>query len=168
MPTSPFQVAIVGRPNVGKSALFNRLAGRRIAIVHDQPGVTRDRIAAPCQTTETSCELVDTGGICAVNEDGFSNAVTFEARIAMESSDLIVFVVDARAGINPIDEEVAQLLRKSNPNVILVMNKADSADHDNTSSDFARLGFGSGILRLPNMAEAWTFSPIPSTKNSQN
>ena len=81
MPTSPFQVAIVGRPNVGKSALFNRLAGRRIAIVHDQPGVTRDRIAAPCQTTETSCELVDTGGICAANEDGFSNAVTFEARI---------------------------------------------------------------------------------------
>ena len=145
MPTSPFQVAIVGRPNVGKSALFNRLARRRIAIVHDQPGVTRDRIAAPCQATETPCELVDTGGICAVNEDGFSNAVTFEARIAMDSSDLIVFVVDARAGINPIDEEVAQLLRKSNPNVILVMNKADSADHDNTSSDFARLGFGSGI-----------------------
>lgn len=145
MPISPFQIAIVGRPNVGKSALFNRLAGRRIAIVHDQPGVTRDRIAAPCSLTETPCELVDTGGICAVNEDGFSNAVTFEARIAMDSADLIVFVVDARAGINPIDEEVAQLLRKSNPNVVLVMNKADSADHDDTASDFARLGFGNGI-----------------------
>ncbi len=142
---SPFQVAIVGRPNVGKSALFNRLAGRRIAIVHDQPGVTRDRIAAPCTTTETPCELIDTGGICAVNEDGFSEMVTFEARIAMDSADLIVFVVDARAGINPIDEEVAQLLRKSNPNVVLVMNKADSADHDNTAADFATLGFGSGI-----------------------
>lgn len=145
MPTSPFQVAIVGRPNVGKSALFNRLAGRRIAIVHDQPGVTRDRIAAACIATETACELIDTGGICAVNEDGFSNAVTFEARIAMDSADLIVFVVDARAGINPIDEEVAALLRKSNPNVILVMNKADSADHDDTASDFARLGFGLGM-----------------------
>lgn len=145
MPISPFQVAIVGRPNVGKSALFNRLAGRRIAIVHDQPGVTRDRIAAPCSLTETPCELIDTGGICAVNDDGFSNAVTAEARIAMEASDLIVFVVDARAGINPIDEEVAQILRKSNPNVILVMNKADSADHDDTASDFARLGFGNGI-----------------------
>ncbi|MGB0327915.1 MAG: ribosome biogenesis GTPase Der [Akkermansiaceae bacterium] len=145
MPTSPFQVAIVGRPNVGKSALFNRLAGRRIAIVHDQPGVTRDRIAAACTATETACELIDTGGICAVNEDGFSNAVTFEACIAMDSADLIVFVVDARAGINPIDEEVAALLRKSNPNVILVMNKADSADHDDTASDFARLGFGLGM-----------------------
>lgn len=145
MPITPFQVAIVGRPNVGKSALFNRLAGRRIAIVHDQPGVTRDRIAAPCRVTETPCELVDTGGIGAVNDDGFSHAVTFEARIAMDSADLIIFVVDARAGINPIDEEVAALLRKSNPNVILVMNKADSADHDDTASDFARLGFGLGL-----------------------
>lgn len=150
MPVSPFQVAIVGRPNVGKSALFNRLAGRRIAIVHDQPGVTRDRIAAPCTVTSMPCELVDTGGIGAINTDGFSNAVTLEARIAMESADLIIFVVDARAGINPIDEEVAALLRKSNPNVLLVMNKADSADHDDTASDFARLGFGLG---LPTSAE---------------
>ena len=150
MPTSPFQVAIVGRPNVGKSALFNRLAGRRIAIVLDQPGVTRDRIAAPCTLTENLCELIDTGGICAFDKDGFSDQVTLEARIAMDSADLIVFVVDARAGINPIDEEVAQLLRKSNPNVVLVMNKADSADHDNTASDFARLGFGNG---LPTSAE---------------
>lgn len=145
MPISPFQVAIVGRPNVGKSALFNRLAGRRIAIVHDMPGVTRDRIAAPCTLTENPCELIDTGGICAFDKDGFSDQVTLEARIAMDSADLIIFVVDARAGINPIDEEAAQLLRKSNPNVVLVMNKADSADHDNTAGDFARLGFGDGI-----------------------
>ncbi|MEJ6718444.1 MAG: GTP-binding protein [Akkermansiaceae bacterium] len=150
MPTSPFQVAIVGRPNVGKSALFNRLAGRRIAIVLDQPGVTRDRIAAPCTLTENPCELIDTGGICAFDKDGFSDQVTLEALIAMDSADLIVFVVDARAGINPIDEEVAQLLRKSNPNVILAMNKADSTDHDNTASDFASLGFGNG---LPTSAE---------------
>jgi GTP-binding protein len=142
---SHFQVAIVGRPNVGKSALFNRLAGRRIAIVHDQPGVTRDRIAAPCTATDTPCEIIDTGGIGALNEDGFSSAVTFEARIAMESADLIIFVVDARAGINPIDEEVAGLLRKANPRVILVMNKADSAEQDDAASDFARLGFGMGI-----------------------
>jgi GTP-binding protein len=150
VPTSPFQVAIVGRPNVGKSALFNRLAGRRIAIVLDQPGVTRDRIAAPCTLTENPCELIDTGGICAFDKDGFSDQVTLEALIAMDSADLIVFVVDARAGINPIDEEVAQLLRKSNPNVILAMNKADSTDHDNTASDFASLGFGNG---LPTSAE---------------
>lgn len=145
MPTSPFQVAIVGRPNVGKSALFNRLAGRRIAIVHDKPGVTRDRIAAPCTLTANPCELIDTGGIGAVNDDGFANQVTFEARIAMSSADLIIFVVDARAGLNPIDQEVAQLLRKANPNVILVLNKADSADHDHAGGDFAKLGFGTGI-----------------------
>ncbi len=150
MPTSPFQVAIVGRPNVGKSALFNRLAGRRIAIVHDMPGVTRDRIAAPCTMTETPCELIDTGGICAFDKDGFSDQVTMEARIAMDSADAIVFVVDARAGINPIDQEVAGLLRKAKPNVILVMNKADSADHDITVNDFASLGFGLG---LPTSAE---------------
>lgn len=150
MPTSPFQVAIVGRPNVGKSALFNRLAGRRIAIVHDMPGVTRDRIAAPCSLTETPCEIIDTGGICAYDKDGFSDQVTMEARIAMDSADAIIFVVDARAGLNPIDQEVAQLLRKAKPNVILVMNKADSADHDNTANDFASLGFGMG---LPTSAE---------------
>ena len=150
MPTSPFQVAIVGRPNVGKSALFNRLAGRRIAIVHDMPGVTRDRIAAPCTLTEIPCEIIDTGGICAFDKDGFSDQVTMEARIAMDSADAIVFVVDARAGLNPIDQEVAQILRKAKPNVILVMNKADSADHDNTANDFASLGFGMG---LPTSAE---------------
>ena len=145
MPVSPFQVAIVGRPNVGKSALFNRLVGRRIAIVHDMPGVTRDRIAATCTDTESPCELIDTGGIGAFDDDGFADQVTIEARIAMDSADAIIFVVDARAGINPIDEHVSKLLRKASSKVILVLNKADSADHDDAGSDFARLGFGTGI-----------------------
>ena len=150
MPKAPFQVAIVGRPNVGKSALFNRLAGRRIAIVHDRPGVTRDRIGAPCALTETSCELIDTGGIMASKEDPFSDAVTVEARIAMETSDLILFVVDAREGLNPIDESVAALLRKASPKVVFVLNKADHDEQDLVTGDFARLGFGSG---MPTSAE---------------
>ncbi len=145
MPTAPFQIAIVGRPNVGKSALFNRLASRRIAIVHDRPGVTRDRIGAPCALSENNCELIDTGGIAAAAEDPFSDAVTIEARIAMETSDLILFVVDAREGINPIDEMVASLLRKASPEVILVLNKADHEAQDAASGDFARLGFGGGF-----------------------
>lgn len=150
MPQKPFQVAIVGRPNVGKSALFNRLAGRRIAIVHDRPGVTRDRIAAKCELTEADCELVDTGGIGAALEDEFSNQVTMEARIAMDSCDLIIFVVDSREGINPIDEMVAGLLRKAKPPVLLVMNKADHAEQENADSDFIHLGFG---MALPTSAE---------------
>ena len=100
MPT----VAIVGRPNVGKSALFNRLAGRRIAIVLDQPGVTRDRIAAPSKATATPCTLIDTGGIGGSIEDGFDAQVTIEADIAMETADLILFVVDAQDGLTTTDQ----------------------------------------------------------------
>ena len=100
MPT----VAIVGRPNVGKSALFNRLAGRRIAIVHDQPGVTRDRISAPCSVSVSPCTLIDTGGIGATLNDSFGDAVATEADIAMQTADLIIFVVDAKDGVTSIDE----------------------------------------------------------------
>ncbi|BDS05713.1 GTPase Der [Oceaniferula spumae] len=138
-------VAIVGRPNVGKSALFNRLAGRRIAIVHDQPGVTRDRIAAPCHITQQPCTLIDTGGIGATLDDGFGTAVTTEADIAMQTADLILFVVDAKDGITSIDEALAQRLRKSKAPVQLVINKADNEKQDLLSGDFATLGYGEGI-----------------------
>ena len=141
MPT----VAIVGRPNVGKSALFNRLAGRRIAIVHDQPGVTRDRIAAPCKTTKTPCTLLDTGGIGGHIEDGFAAQVEIEAAIAMESADLILFVVDAQAGLTPVDQALGQRLRKAKPPVLLVINKVDHEKHENAFADFARLGLGQGL-----------------------
>lgn len=141
MPT----VAIVGRPNVGKSALFNRLAGRRIAIVHDQPGVTRDRISAPSFTTTSPCTLVDTGGIGAPLDDGFGDAVNTEADIAMATADLIIFVVDAKDGITSIDQLLAQRLRKSKAPVQLVMNKADNAKQELIASDFASLGYGEGI-----------------------
>ncbi|NWK57109.1 ribosome biogenesis GTPase Der [Verrucomicrobiaceae bacterium N1E253] len=141
MPT----VAIVGRPNVGKSALFNRLAGRRIAIVHDQPGVTRDRISAPCAITQSPCTLIDTGGIGAPLDDGFGEAVTTEADIAMDTADLILFIVDAKDGITAVDQSLAQRLRKSKTKVELVINKADNAEKDLLSGDFATLGYGAGI-----------------------
>jgi len=117
-------VAIVGRPNVGKSAIFNRLAGRRIAIVHDEPGVTRDRIAARCKRGRFEFELTDTGGIGAVLDDGFAEQVRAEADIAIHSADIILFVVDAREGIHPIDQELSKVLRKeaAQGKVLLIAN----------------------------------------------
>lgn len=141
MPT----VAIVGRPNVGKSALFNRLAGRRIAIVHDQPGVTRDRISAPCNISNSPCTLIDTGGIGATLDDSFGEAVTTEADIAMQTADLILFVVDAKDGVTAIDEALAQKLRRSKAPIQLIINKADNEGQEQLSGDFASLGYGAGL-----------------------
>ena len=141
MPT----VAIVGRPNVGKSALFNRLAGRRIAIVHDQPGVTRDRISAPCSVSASPCTLIDTGGIGATLNDSFGDAVATEADIAMQTADLIIFVVDAKDGVTSIDQALAQKLRKSKAPVQLIINKADNENQEQLSGDFASLGYGAGL-----------------------
>lgn len=138
-------VAIVGRPNVGKSAIFNRLANRAIAIVHDQPGVTRDRISAPCKMTQHPCEIIDTGGIGMKLDDGFLEQVTAEAEIAMVSADMILFVVDAREGLTMVDEALAQRLRRVSKKVRLILNKADHMQHDNMTGDFAKLGFGSGL-----------------------
>lgn len=134
-------VAIVGRPNVGKSALFNRLAGRRIAIVHDQPGVTRDRLTAPVKDAKFPIHIMDTGGIGATLDDDFAGMVRAEAEIAIAAADVILFVVDALAGMHPIDQSVAQLLRKQGKPVILGLNKADDPKHDMISADFGRLGF---------------------------
>lgn len=136
MPT----VAIVGRPNVGKSALFNRLAGRKIAIVLDQPGVTRDRIAAPSKATEHACTIIDTGGIGGNIDDGFDEQVTIEADIAMETADLILFVVDAHDGLTATDQAIAEKLRKATPPVMLVINKVDDTKHESSFSDFSKLG----------------------------
>lgn len=141
MPT----VAIVGRPNVGKSAIFNRLAQRRISIVHDQPGVTRDRISAPCKITERPCTLIDTGGIGATLDDGFAAQVSLEADIALETANLILFVVDGQEGLTTIDEALAQKLRKAKSPVLLIINKVDHEKHDHAHSEMTRLGLGNGI-----------------------
>lgn len=139
------RVAIVGRPNVGKSAIFNRLAGRRIAIVHDQPGVTRDRIAAEVTKARVPYELTDTGGIGAVLDDGFGEQVRAEAEIAIAASDLILFAVDAREGLHPVDGDIAKLLRNSTARVFLLVNKVDTAKTDPDTAEFAKLGFETQI-----------------------
>src|SRR5262245_33881465 len=120
------RVAIVGRPNVGKSTLFNRLTGSRIAIVEPTPGVTRDRVSAPARLSgphgERWIELTDTGGIGIVDRDDLGQAVEREIQHALERSDLVLFVVDARAGLAPHDAEVAARLRRLKKPVILVCN----------------------------------------------
>jgi GTPase len=142
MTGSPPTVAIVGRPNVGKSALFNRLAGRRIAIVHDQPGVTRDRLHATCTATARPCQIVDTGGIGANLDDGFAAQIRAEADIAIETADLIVLVVDGQEGLHPIDESLAAGLRRAAVPVALVVNKIDDPKHELQADEFSRLGLG--------------------------
>ena len=139
------KVAIVGRPNVGKSALFNRLAGRNIAIVHDQPGITRDRLAAPCTRGRRPFTVWDTGGIGGAGETELTSQVRAAADAAMRESDVILFVVDAQDGLTPIDQELARLLRKSKAPVVLVVNKIDHEKHEDLENDFLQLGFDNTI-----------------------
>ena len=134
-------VAIVGRPNVGKSALFNRLAGLNISIVHDLAGVTRDRITAECRRGPQVFQIMDTGGIGANTEDILTEQVQVEASIALDVADLLLFVVDVVEGVSPIDQTLATMLRRTRKPVILVCNKADSDKRRMGSSEFSRLGF---------------------------
>ena len=118
-------VAIVGRPNVGKSTLFNALSGEKISIVKDVPGVTRDRIYADCQWRGTTFQMIDTGGIEPESEDVILKQMRRQAELAMDIADVIVFITDVKAGVTVSDEEVAQMLRRTNKPVILVCNKCD-------------------------------------------
>ena len=136
-------VAIVGRPNVGKSALFNRLAGRNIAIVHDQPGITRDRISAVSKRGAEPFTIWDTGGIGGAGETELLQEVRAAAAAAMHEADLILFIVDAQQGLTPIDQELARLLRRSKRPVVLVVNKIDHPKHEDLAAEFSRLGFAS-------------------------
>ncbi len=138
-------VAIVGRPNVGKSALFNRLAGRNIAIVHDEAGVTRDRINSVCKLGPAPFEIIDTGGIGAEPDPDFAEDTHFAAEVAIASADLLLFVVDGLNGVATLDEDLAGHLRASGKPVQLVVNKIDVAKHDNLVADFARLGFADPV-----------------------
>lgn len=118
-------VAIVGRPNVGKSTLFNALSGEKISIVKDVPGVTRDRIYADCQWRGTTFQMIDTGGIEPESEDVILKQMRRQAELAMDIADVIVFITDVKAGVTVSDEEVAQMLRKTKKPVVLVCNKCD-------------------------------------------
>ena len=134
-------VAIVGRPNVGKSALFNRLVQKRVAIVHDEPGVTRDRLAGDCKLGSRPFTVVDTGGIGTLDTDDFTDRVRTEADIAMEMADVIVLVGDSKDGVTPLDRVLAKELRTTGKPVILVVNKIDHPKQDLADAEFAALGF---------------------------
>lgn len=135
-------VAIVGRPNVGKSSLFNKLIGRRTAIVEDTPGVTRDRIYADAEWLNYSFTIVDTGGIEPENENDIAVQMRRQAELAVETADVILFIVDGREGLTSSDRDVAALLRRSSKPVVLAVNKIDAPKYEDAKYDFYELGFG--------------------------
>ena len=134
-------VAIVGRPNVGKSTFFNKICGKRISIVDDTPGVTRDRIYADGEWSGHAFTLVDTGGLDSTSKDEFQNDIKKQAQIAIEEADVIVFMVDGRVGVTANDEEVAAILHRSKKPIVLVVNKLDRFEIENTY-DFYSLALG--------------------------
>ena len=135
-------VAIVGRPNVGKSTFVNRLIGARNSIVHDLPGVTRDRIYFDVEWQNKSFTVIDTGGIIPGDEDEIMLSIFDQARIATEEADKIIFLVDGKEGINPVDEDIANILRKSKKPVILAVNKLDNPSSFLMVNDFYSLALG--------------------------
>ncbi|MBQ7278065.1 MAG: ribosome biogenesis GTPase Der [Clostridia bacterium] len=139
-------VAIVGRPNVGKSTLFNRLIGRRLSIVEDTPGVTRDRIYADAEWLTHRFTLIDTGGIEPESEDIIAVQMRRQAELAVETADVILFLVDGREGMTAADEEVAAMLRKSNKPVVLAVNKLDAPKFHEAIYEFYSLGLGDPII----------------------
>ncbi len=162
-------IAIVGRPNVGKSALFNRIVRKRIAIVHDMPGVTRDRVTAESEWNGKSFTLVDTGGIGLMrrekSDDVIIKAALDQVEIAIEAAQVIIFVVNTQEGVVPLDREVADRLRKSGKPVLVAANKVDTYRDEKNTDEFAAFGFdkifpvsaihGTGIERLTNAAVAF-------------
>lgn len=139
------QVVIVGRPSVGKSSLFNWLAGTKIAIVDDQPGVTRDRITHLMCHEDRFFELVDTGGMGFNDADNLTKHIEEQITVAIESADLILFLLDTRSGLMPMDQEIAKRLRMVKVPVVCVANKTDDHTFDTAADDFHRLGFGSPV-----------------------
>ncbi len=137
-------VAIVGRPNVGKSTLFNRIAGRRISIEEETPGITRDRLYADCEWMGKRFTLIDTGGL-ATEKDNLHAQVRRQIEFAIEEADVIVFVVDAKDGIAPFDEEIAERLRKTGKPIAVAVNKVDSRRREDGVPDFYRLATGNVV-----------------------
>jgi GTP-binding protein len=138
-------VAIVGFPNVGKSTLVNRLTESRAAVVHETPGVTRDRKELVCEWAGKRFVLIDTGGVDVADRSPIVRSIAAQAREAVEEADLVVFMTDARAGITPGDEEIAEILRSARKPVLLVANKIDDPSRDDFALEFHRLGLGDPI-----------------------
>lgn len=172
----PGLIAIVGRPNVGKSALFNRIAGRRIAIVHDQPGVTRDRVSAEAEWRGRPFTLVDTGGIGLLRrekaQDVITRAALEQVEIAIEAANVIILVTNVQEGLTPLDREAAARLRQSNKPVLVAVNKVDTGKAETNLGEFSELGFekmfpvsaihGEGIQPLMEAAVALLPAPAPA------
>jgi len=138
-------VAIIGRPNVGKSSLLNALTGQMISIVEPTAGVTRDRVSAIVEHNERFFELVDTGGYGIVDSDALSEHIENQIQQAIAAADLVLFIVDIRDGLMPLDVKIAELLRKNNLGAVCVANKADSARYFADAGEFIKLGFGEPI-----------------------
>ena len=169
-------IAIVGRPNVGKSALFNRVAGRRIAIVHDQPGVTRDRVSAEAEWRGHPFTLVDTGGIGLLRgeraDDAIARAALVQVELAIEAANVIILVVNVQEGIVALDKEAAARLRRSGKPVLVAVNKVDTSKAEPGTAEFAELGFekifpvsaihGEGIGPL--LEAALALLPVPAAE----
>src|SRR6185503_3331422 len=134
-------VAIVGRPNVGKSTLFNRLIGERRSIVGDEPGITRDRIYGESEWNDVPFALVDTGGIVPDDEAVIPANILRQASFAIDEAQALIWLVDVRKGLTPLDEELALLLRETGKRVIVAANKADTAHWESDAGEFHRFGF---------------------------
>ena len=137
--------AIVGFPNVGKSTLVNRLTATRTAVVHEEPGVTRDRKDIVCEWSGRRFILIDTGGVDLADRSEITRQIAAQARTAIDEADLVLFVVDAQAGVTPGDEEVAELLRRSDRAVLLIANKVDDPTRTDQIHEFHRLGLGEPV-----------------------
>ena len=137
-------IAIVGRPNVGKSTLFNRMLEERLAIVEDVPGVTRDRLYGDCQWLSKTFRVIDTGGI-QLEDEPFQKEIKAQVELAIDEADVVVMVVNGREGVTNDDEYIARLLQKSNKKVVLAVNKIDDYDLISDIYDFYRLGMDDPI-----------------------
>ena len=134
-------VAVVGRPNVGKSTFFNKITGKKISIVEDRPGVTRDRIYCDAEWCGKQFTLIDTGGIELKSQDEMWQHIKKQAEIAVETADVIIFMCDVKGGLTASDDEVAEMLRRSNKPIVLAVNKLDNYDQ-NKLFDYYELGLG--------------------------
>ena len=166
-------IAVVGRPNVGKSTFFNKIAGRRISIVEDTPGVTRDRLYMDCEWLGKRFTLIDTGGLEPNSEEPISKQIRRQANIAIETCDVILFFVDGRTGLTSDDEDIAVLLRKSGKPVLVVVNKVDSQGLEDSVYEFYSLGLGepmpissTNMLGLGDLLDK-TLSLLPQQKNEK-
>jgi GTPase len=135
-------IALIGRPNVGKSTLFNRLVGERTAIVEDLPGTTRDRLYGEFDWRDRRIAVVDTGGMIPGLEEDLSESVFEQAQLAIQEADVIVFMLDSRSGITPVDQEIAELLRRTRKPLVVVANKADNTKQELMATEFHALGLG--------------------------